>query len=375
MHLLVTCSQCFRESLETQLKGVVPPEQVPEGPLPAELSTDGWCEVECPRGHRFVALLKAQIHELLFKLGLIALIDGYTRESVANFQAALERCYEFSIRFFLAVDGVTEKSFEATWKPLSNSSERQLGAYMLLYLSKFKQLPPTISEKQVAFRNSVIHKGEIPTKQATLVYAEEVYGIITSLVQRMLSHNRDVYVSLEVRQIAKAQASAEKHRAVKEQEEQERSKKEQAERRRTERKDAQHARTPVEPIASEQPPLASAHPAEPAPAPPSPSPVEKSPLVSAHPEEPAPPPPLSPVSEKKLVSAPMAVPATSRATFEIFTISLPLTLSRVELEGQVISFGCSSFGTTRRKVHGTTRSIGLRRKGEGSTACGMVPLA
>jgi len=39
------------------------------------------------------------------------------------------------------------------------------------------------------------------------------------------------------------------------------------------------------------------------------------------------------------------------------------------------TLGCGSFGTTGREIHGTTRSIGLRREREGSTACGMVALA
>ena len=39
------------------------------------------------------------------------------------------------------------------------------------------------------------------------------------------------------------------------------------------------------------------------------------------------------------------------------------------------SKGCSSFGTTGRKSHGTARRLGLRRNGEGPTAWGMVPLA
>ena len=52
------------------------------------------------------------------------------------------------------------------WKHLKNASERQLGAFIAAYAITRRACPRLLSDDWWAFRNNVIHKGEIPDKGA-----------------------------------------------------------------------------------------------------------------------------------------------------------------------------------------------------------------
>ena len=67
-----------------------------EVPVPiARLADDGRYEVRCQAGHLNTVFLDNVKFELLFEMGLNALIDGYPREAVSSFASSLERFYEF----------------------------------------------------------------------------------------------------------------------------------------------------------------------------------------------------------------------------------------------------------------------------------------
>ncbi|HHF3271850.1 TPA: hypothetical protein ACPJ2V_004637 [Vibrio diabolicus] len=108
-------------------------------------------------------MLNAAKYEILYDLGMNALGDGYTRESVSSFASALERFYEFFIKFQMVNTGITSELADQAWKTVSNQSERQLGAFTYLYLSSLGELPPELSSNDRGFRNKVIHKGYIPS--------------------------------------------------------------------------------------------------------------------------------------------------------------------------------------------------------------------
>src|ERR1700687_1186458 len=61
----------------------------------ARLSDDREYEVHCEAGHTSRVFVNNLKFELLFELGINALIDGYPREAVSSFASALERFYEF----------------------------------------------------------------------------------------------------------------------------------------------------------------------------------------------------------------------------------------------------------------------------------------
>jgi hypothetical protein len=170
---LAPCLKCQEEKLERQywLKGT-------------ELRDDLTFNLECPLGHKSVVIFNAPKFELLFDMGVSALLDGYGREAVSSFAAAQERFHEFGIKVLVAKQDVSKEQFLATWKLVASQSERQLGAYYFMYLLQFNAPPPT-SPKRVEFRNNVIHKGYIPTSTEAADYAEYVYDYIVGTLKTM----------------------------------------------------------------------------------------------------------------------------------------------------------------------------------------------
>ena len=159
---------------------------VPPYPTYVELKDDGRYEFTCPQGHKTVTILQQQKFELLFEIGAYALIDGYYRESVASFTASLERFYEFFVRVVFLRERLQNGDFEEAWKMMSSQSERQLGAYIASYLIVFKSPPTPLSNSNVKFRNSVIHKGVIPSKKEAIQFGQAIMNIINPVLSRLI---------------------------------------------------------------------------------------------------------------------------------------------------------------------------------------------
>jgi hypothetical protein len=140
-------------------------------------------EVECGRGHRSFVLLQQQRFEVLFQIGAYAIVDGYFREAVSSFTASLERFYEFFIRAALIENGVPSDATRDAWKAVSRQSERQLGAFIFLHLRETKTAPPMLSNKDVEFRNEVVHQGRIPSRHQAIEYGERVLAVVRPLVR------------------------------------------------------------------------------------------------------------------------------------------------------------------------------------------------
>ena len=61
---------------------------------------------------------------------------------------------------------------------MANQSERQLGAFIVAYTALLGGVAPVMSNNAKNFRNSVIHKGEVPTREKTVDYAKTVLELI-----------------------------------------------------------------------------------------------------------------------------------------------------------------------------------------------------
>jgi hypothetical protein len=156
-----------------------------------EICDDGKYELECSLGHKTTVILQQQKFEILFEIGAHAILDGYYREAVSSFAASLERFYEFSIRVFLKKASVSNVLFDECWKSVSNQSERQLGAFIFLWVVNLNSKPPLLPSKQVEFRNNVIHKGRIPTKEEAVLFGEAVLNLIRPNVLEIREHFSD----------------------------------------------------------------------------------------------------------------------------------------------------------------------------------------
>jgi hypothetical protein len=157
-----------------------------------ELRDNNTYLITCEQGHESIIFFESHKFELLFEMGIYAVMDGYFREVVSNFAASIERFHEFSIEVFsqylfrnvnsetsnLLIQQEITNEYDKTWKMISNQSERQLGAYTMLYLSTFKYAPELIKNKHIEFRNKVIHKGYFPTEKETIEYAVDIFNYL-----------------------------------------------------------------------------------------------------------------------------------------------------------------------------------------------------
>jgi hypothetical protein len=170
MKILLPCFQCLDEREGKPLVVI------------GQLQDDMSVPTSCPKGHKFVALVQNARFEVLFESASLALLDGYPREAVASFTAALERFYEFYVRVALRREGITQSQVAATWKLVAKQSERQLGAFAFTYLRQTRGafvLPQEIP----AFRNRVLHEGYIPTDAEVRDYAQRILTLIEEVVQ------------------------------------------------------------------------------------------------------------------------------------------------------------------------------------------------
>lgn len=183
MRILIPCMQCLQELGRPSDKF----SQV-------EFRDDGKYELTCSREHRVTTVLQQQKFEVLFDIGAHAILDGYYREAVSSFAASLERFYEFAIRVFLASSSGSDELFKSAWKPMSSQSERQLGGFVLLWASTFKTLPTLLNTARVSFRNDVIHKGKIPTREEAVAFGNAVLGAVRP---NMLTLREKLYESVQ----------------------------------------------------------------------------------------------------------------------------------------------------------------------------------
>src|SRR5262249_9773787 len=73
---------------------------------------------------------------------------------------------------------------DETWKLVSNSSERQLGAFLFLYLTNMNKpflegkARKEFDNERKNFRNKIVHQGQFPTRVDAEHYARYVFGLI-----------------------------------------------------------------------------------------------------------------------------------------------------------------------------------------------------
>lgn len=191
MLLHLYCPTCFKELIERGQENDF--ESLP--PLYSdvyEVLDKGIYKTQCPKGHKGTIVVNNLKFELLFDLGLNAIIDGYYREAVASITSAMERFYEFFIKVSWRIAKVEYENIEKSWKLIANQSERQLGAYISSYSNLFCEHPLVMKNNMTSFRNSVVHKGEIPDKDKTIEYVQYVLNLIDSSLDKLKSAYPDI---------------------------------------------------------------------------------------------------------------------------------------------------------------------------------------
>ncbi|QGY38567.1 hypothetical protein [Bacillus sp. A260] len=176
LNIYIQCAQCIKSNqLNSSNNQDFQFYKVP-------VNEEGVYNFICYRGHETTAISPYEKYQILFQMGANALLEGYYFESVGCFIASVERFREWTIKFIWYLNGINEKKSDDLWnKHFKNSSERQLGAFSAMFIDHFKEPPLIFDGKQSSFRNKVLHKGIIPTRDETYKFGEYVFGYLRSI--------------------------------------------------------------------------------------------------------------------------------------------------------------------------------------------------
>ena len=149
-------------------------------------------------GHRNLVYIQEPNWEMLITSGGIALSEGYPMEAVSGIAAGLERFTEFASRAILKSFGANDQAANGAWKHMSRQSERQIGGFVMLYAARYCEEAPMMPNKQVEFRNRVIHRGEIPSVEKVHEYGEEVFRFIFLVYDQLNVSHRDFWFQVHL---------------------------------------------------------------------------------------------------------------------------------------------------------------------------------
>jgi hypothetical protein len=187
MKIFTVCAECMREDIANADTGFV------------EVNNDGVYRFKCSKGHLSFNAVQEQVFEILFEYGCHAMLDGYYREAISSFTSALERFYEFYIKLVCIKNDIKKNHRSKVWKKVSNQSERQLGAFIFLWTTEFKETPILLKDGDIKFRNDVIHKGKIPTQEDAEKYGQSVLNLFNNYLPK-IKHSYSDEISIAVRE-------------------------------------------------------------------------------------------------------------------------------------------------------------------------------
>lgn len=187
MKIIATCMKCQFENLNLKSDDQVKSPLDYSNFIYLQINDENVYEFICTKGHKNALIHQEEKFELLFESAINAIIDGYLREAVSSIASSLERLYEFSIIVMLLKNKIQYDTIKNSWKNLNKQTERQLGAFIISYLFEFKDSPKLPSNKQVEFRNNVIHKGYFPTYDEVINYGQETLDIMFDILANIKS--------------------------------------------------------------------------------------------------------------------------------------------------------------------------------------------
>ncbi|MBX3126105.1 MAG: hypothetical protein KF718_05290 [Polyangiaceae bacterium] len=146
-----------------------------------EISDTGIHSVSCPNGHdsQYRLVFEAP-HELLLDVGALALLDGYLRECVSGFAAALEQSFEFFVEANLSARGVPAEEVRRLLST-NRRDQRRAGMISLCYLQETGRAFPFLQSKRAEFRNKVIHNASWPSREEVVDFARYVCDALKDL--------------------------------------------------------------------------------------------------------------------------------------------------------------------------------------------------
>ena len=182
MRIGLHCHDCIMEGLADN-----EPDQF------SPFSDSGLYEFDCKNGHHVVAVVQQTRFEVLAEVGVQAIVDGYYREAITSFNASFERFMQFYVEAVFVERQERGDLIANTWKLADKQSERQLGMFLATYLFEMGEIPPTLPQQSrhdagsVEFRNSVVHRGQIPTENEAIEFAQKIINLVQPVLNIMAS--------------------------------------------------------------------------------------------------------------------------------------------------------------------------------------------
>lgn len=160
--------------------------------------------IYCKKGHRQIIYLTNPLYSILFDNSVIALKEKNYRGCIFEAASAMERFFEHAIRILIIPhkdisDMEKVKQFNAAWRLIKNMSERQLGAFVMLFHKTTSQYPVLLSEKLINLRNKTVHKGYIPDEDEALQFIGSVYDLIQNNRFIIRPHDEEAFWLLDQR--------------------------------------------------------------------------------------------------------------------------------------------------------------------------------
>lgn len=140
-----------------------------------DIPENGAIEHICIRGHRTATIIQDAKFEILAEMGINAIVNANYRDSITSFASSLERLYEFFTEATCLRQGIIRDDFQESWKMIKNMSERQVGAFVIAHLYETAQPPSLLPNKQIEFRNAVIHKGKFVNRDEAMNFGQIVF--------------------------------------------------------------------------------------------------------------------------------------------------------------------------------------------------------
>lgn len=182
MKMFTCCAECMKINHGQKVSSGI-----------GNLNEEGYIDFICKYGHHCNILLQEFKFEYLFYQAIKHFVIAEYEESVMLFANSLERFYEFFIKLY------TRKLIHNDYyidNILINKtlkfSERQLGAFNLLYFIIFNEEPLKLSEKKVNLRNNVVHNGKLILEKEAFEFGNEVYKIITSTIKKIKNKDKNI---------------------------------------------------------------------------------------------------------------------------------------------------------------------------------------
>ena len=154
--------------------------------------------VRCENGHDQKIILTNPLYSLLFDNSIIAFQQKNYRACIFEAASSLERFYEHAIRIFIIrhkdIDNQEKiERYNLAWKAIKHMSERQLGAFIMLFLQLTDDFPIILNENLTKIRNSTIHKGYLPSEEEAFKFLSNVHYIIQNNRFLIRPHDEDAY--------------------------------------------------------------------------------------------------------------------------------------------------------------------------------------